>query len=140
MKTTTCRHFSGLINKVCKLGIEYSTVARPSGIRDTPMYGQCYPCIAFGLPLAEEIIRDLQTACAHSSFLTPEEEKADEERFRRKLAAWGEKIANNICPHCDQPMTKRQVSRCVYASPCGHRLYQGKLTKEQSSAKAIPKP
>jgi hypothetical protein len=37
-------------------------------------------------------------------------------------------LANNICPVCETPVEKKiQVGRCVYAEPCGHRLYQGQL-------------
>ena len=32
-----------------------------------------------------------------------------------------------VCPFCKQPYTERQVRRSVYAEPCGHRLYQGKV-------------
>ncbi len=36
-------------------------------------------------------------------------------------------LAANICPHCQTPIAERkQVGRCVYADPCGHRLYQGR--------------
>jgi hypothetical protein len=37
-------------------------------------------------------------------------------------------LANDICPVCETPVAKKhQVGRCVYAEPCGHRLYQGQL-------------
>lgn len=42
------------------------------------------------------------------------------------VKAWCEKLRNNVCPHCDAPIAQQeQVGRCVYARPCGHRLYQG---------------
>lgn len=31
-----------------------------------------------------------------------------------------------VCPECGEQAMLRQVGRCVYASPCGHR-YQGRL-------------
>lgn len=35
-------------------------------------------------------------------------------------------LAAGVCPHCGTPIgERRQVGRCVYADPCGHRLYQG---------------
>lgn len=39
---------------------------------------------------------------------------------------WLHKLRSNVCPHCDAPIAQQeQVGRCVYARPCGHRLYQG---------------
>lgn len=55
--------------------------------------------------------------------LTEEQEKVVAE-FLKTLAE------GKVCPHCKQPIEKReQVGRCVYARPCGCRLYQGKLKK-----------
>jgi hypothetical protein len=36
-------------------------------------------------------------------------------------------LATEICPHCQQQMTREQRGPDVYAIPCGHRLYQGRL-------------
>ena len=34
----------------------------------------------------------------------------------------------DICPHCEDRIEKfEQVGSCVYAMPCGHRLYQGRV-------------
>jgi hypothetical protein len=42
------------------------------------------------------------------------------------FAAFFEKLRTGICPHCDLTVEKEeQVGHCVYARPCGHRLYQG---------------
>ena len=44
------------------------------------------------------------------------------------IAAFFEKLRNGTCPHCDLKIERqRQVGRCVYAEPCGHRLYQGRV-------------
>lgn len=46
--------------------------------------------------------------------------------FEKVIGAFFEKLSKNICPHCDAPIAQQeQVGRCVYAHPCGHRLYQG---------------
>lgn len=40
-------------------------------------------------------------------------------------------LKDGICPTCSQKVeSKKQVGRCVYGHPCGHRLYQGTLPKE----------
>lgn len=47
---------------------------------------------------------------------------------RRFLKELGD---GRTCPRCHAEITdKQQVGRCVYAEPCGHRLYQGQLPKE----------
>lgn len=42
-----------------------------------------------------------------------------------------EELANHICPICHKPAeSEDQVGRCVYARPCGHRMFQGKARKK----------
>jgi hypothetical protein len=39
---------------------------------------------------------------------------------------------DGLCPHCKEPMVKqKQIGRCVFADPCGCRLYQGKVSKKK---------
>jgi hypothetical protein len=45
------------------------------------------------------------------------------------LQEFFKKIEDGICPECNREYTPKQVGRCVYASPCGHRLYQGTVKK-----------
>lgn len=40
---------------------------------------------------------------------------------------------NHECPICHAKMERRQVYRCVYAHPCGHRLYQGRIRHKRSA-------
>lgn len=40
-------------------------------------------------------------------------------------------LAEGKCPTCGAVVQEEeQVGRCVYARPCGHRLYQGKAPQE----------
>src|SRR5262245_31561912 len=127
LKTTTCRHFNGLINDQCELGIEYDSVAVESGHAVPPMYQRAYPCVNFSLPLTEGVLVQLASKCASCSYPTKEEEEADRARVMSKLAESLLKIQSDTCPTHDIPITKKQVGRCVYAEPCGCRLYQGRL-------------
>lgn len=54
---------------------------------------------------------------------------------------WAKSLAKNICPECKQAIKdKYQAGRCVYARPCGHRLYQGSLKGQlQSNIKSVPR-
>ncbi len=37
-------------------------------------------------------------------------------------------LAEDRCPRCGSAvLTMKQIGRCVYGEPCGHRLYQGKV-------------
>jgi hypothetical protein len=57
---------------------------------------------------------------------------ADDADLAVQLRKFFADLAANVCPHCGQAITrKRQNGRCVYADPCGCRLYQGKLTKAE---------
>jgi hypothetical protein len=77
------------------------------------------------------------TSCSQQSFYTDEEAWQrivdSTQRFNEMFA----KIANDICPTCDKPYTRqRQVGRCVYAEPCGHRLYQGSVVPKRDRVKS----
>jgi formamidopyrimidine-DNA glycosylase len=38
------------------------------------------------------------------------------------------RLANDNCPHCQKPIEKKkQIGRSVYALPCYHKLYVGRL-------------
>lgn len=57
-----------------------------------------------------------------------------EEEINQAVKALLADLANGLCPHCHAKVEQEtQVGRCVYAKPCGHRLYQGK-------AKSLPEP
>ncbi len=62
--------------------------------------------------------------------VTSEQRAADQERQREVAAifeTYWRKLDAGVCPHCDTAIArKRQVGRCVYAEPCGCRLYQGR--------------
>lgn len=46
---------------------------------------------------------------------------------------------DGICPVCQQPFQRKvQVGRSVYTDPCGHRLYQGFLSREYILAHTTP--
>lgn len=113
--TEKCRHFNGLMSKVCKAGVAYETFRVPNqGMRTS------LPCFVDGLSVP----------CAERDFPNEAEAKAQEAESEAYIKAYFEKVAMGICPICDRLMTKKQVGRCVYGDPCGHRLYQGTIPKE----------
>lgn len=111
-----CRHFNGIMNKTCRVGVAYADV-RVAGVRPGAEGGYRLPCIeSEGVP----------EVCEQVSYFTVEEKARREEEIAAAMRQFGEDLAAGRCPACHQSATKRQVGRCVYGEPCGHRMYQGK--------------
>ncbi len=119
VKNDRCKYFTGYQEIVCKAGVTYrSLVGGPDlgWLRRLPcllMEGQHDQaiCERFELPIAEELA---------------ESERQAEEATRRFVAA----LEEGRCPHCEQVVEReRQVGPCVYAEPCGHRMYQGRAKR-----------
>lgn len=109
-----CKHFNGLINNHCEAGVAYATV---KDAREAPYQ---YPCFADNKPA---------TVCELQTFPTAEECAAYEAEVRASIERYMGNIAAHVCPVCHQPIDSyRQIGRCVYVSPCGDRIYQGKLS------------
>jgi hypothetical protein len=66
--------------------------------------------------------------CPLSEYLTEEQARAKADEVGHRLATTLARMAAGYCPECDQKVeSKRQIGRCIYAAPCGHRLGQGRL-------------
>lgn len=125
-----CRHYNGImgrmlgeIDRQCEAGVVYSSIKATE--EPTKVYNR-YPCF-------EDSTVD---TCPLRSFYTDEEKAENKRQSDRAVADWLHKLESNICPHCDTPITsKRQVGRCVYAEPCGCRLYQGRLTAAEKAGR-----
>lgn len=124
-----CRHFTGIQNEICKLGIRYADVklVLPDGETTPDGLRVAYPCLAgSGHP----------ELCDKLSFPTQEEADEHEREVSAHLAEYLQDLAEDRCPVCYQQITKQQVGRCVYGS-CGHRLYQGTLPKGKDVSRAV---
>lgn len=112
-----CRHYAGMHNTdTCRAGVRYADVRGAN---------RNHPCFKD---------RCEGTACASQSFRTDEEAWQAIEDSRSVLAEFVTKLATNVCPTCDQTVERqRQVGPCVYADPCGHRLYQGRVSQKEIS-------
>jgi hypothetical protein len=126
-----CVHYAGLSEfsdhglvdvTRCRAGVAYDDVeaATPAGPRWKRL-----PCFRDQEDIA---------TCAQRRFPTDEEIEARNTERRARVLAYFENIANNECPHCHQAVKKyQQVGRCVYADPCGHRMYQGRVPKPKAA-------
>lgn len=105
-----CRHFTGLDKPTCAAGHFYTGL---------PDHFPCWPNRMTGQIVGE---------CPSRAWYTPEEIEEEERQRNEAVQKWLEDLENDICPHCGAKIEKRvQVGRCVYARPCGCRLYQGRL-------------
>jgi hypothetical protein len=115
-----CRHYNGVGNgPVCKAGVLYETV------KDVIPDGHPSWTYPYYNPKA-------QTICAKREYYT-DAELAEHEKavvaFIDSMTAFTDRKTED-CIHCGKHVTKlRQVGRCVYAEPCGCRLWQGKVPK-----------
>lgn len=126
-----CTHFSGLMNERCDVGVRYEDVAAPPEDPADPRFGILHrlPCFT----------KDgLTHRCAQARFLTDEEAHAEEAAIRDGFAEMWRKIDAGICPNHNTPMTLKQIGRCVYADPCGCRLYQGRIDRKVSDEERVP--
>lgn len=107
-----CVSFNGLMHKVCDAGIAYESV------KDVQERGYRVPCL---------LDRGCETTCASAVFLTEEQAKQRADEILTNARARMQRMADGICPHCDAKIEKKsQVGPCVYADPCGCRLYTGR--------------
>jgi len=112
----TCLHFRPLIHKTCMAGVFYWT--------EGPQ-----PCLL-----------DYDTGkhiCPHRCFPSEEVARGMAETYERELdqamADWHARRNARQCVSCGRGyMRLHQVGPCVYAEPCGHRQWQGTITKEEA--------
>lgn len=110
-----CRHYTGIaLEEQCAAGVLYSSVRGPERGMGA------YPCFKDN---------DCAERCQLASFLSEEEASEREQRMNEAVVAMLTELAEGkTCVECHQPITSRkQVGRCVYGSPCGHRQYQGRV-------------
>ena len=109
----TCTHFTGIQNNSCESDIKYDRVMVYSETQTGRL-----PCFKDS---------GIDNCCARS-FYTEEQVQKQIEDIHNLLTQVTKELSGHICPTCKQPFTKkRQIGRCVYAEPCGHRLYQGRV-------------
>lgn len=122
----SCRHYNGLFDasnpwdegsmhtgRKRRAGVEYRTFGLKPMSNDWPCTN---PKMANGCP-------------AHESYTQEEIDQRNKEiaDILNSITAFDRRETEN-CPHCGQHVTSlRQVGRCVYASPCNCRVWQGKV-------------
>lgn len=114
LKNDWCRHYSGMMNKACDVGVEYDS------IKDTSVIPYRWHCIhadtAITCPLREEYTAEEIT-----------EQKREAAEFLTGLVAFWDDEGDE-CPQCGEKVeSAEQIGRCVYARPCGCRVGQGEL-------------
>lgn len=118
-EATWCVHFNDVMNKTCHVGIAYADVTAEGSGKGR------FPC------LKENATDPTRTdLCERAEYLTEEQAKVKAAEREAHLRIFHQKIADGICTACDQKVERqRQVGRCVYAEPCGHRIGQGRAQR-----------
>jgi hypothetical protein len=108
-----CHHFRGMMEDKCAAGVDFRKHAPAS------------------LPCTSGPWRNQDTSsCPFHAFYTQAELDDRDKEIAAMLNQFATDLENDICPRCGVRIEqKNQVGRCVYAEPCGCRLYQGKLKK-----------
>lgn len=108
-----CRHYNGIgvSPYVCEAGVRYADVK----VEAKTMHDR-FPCF-----------EGSSASCEARSFYTAEEKAERRRESDEYIERFFADITAGKCPHCGAVMSKRQVGPCVYADPCGHRLYQGRV-------------
>ena len=106
-----CKHHCSIIHEpVCKAGVDRATV------RDESSRPWHYPCTNFAT-----------NTCPKREWPTVAEQADKDRKASEHIAEIIARINDKRCPHCNVKWSgKRQVGRCVYLEPCGHRLGQGR--------------
>lgn len=114
-----CNHYRAMSNSdSCEVGILYESV-----VTKVPPSRVDFPCWN----------EELKSMCVRAEYPTPEESATRLTEIGKLLVQFQADLDSDICPHCKAPIQRwKQVGRCVYAEPCGDRLYQGKVPKGKS--------
>lgn len=109
-----CKHYQAMSeHDQCKLAIAYKAVRADAIDRQ----GWDWPCF-----------NPKVKTCERAVYPTPEEIEAHIAKIRERAIQFFKDIDAGTCPHCNSVIAeKKQIGRCVYAFPCGCRLYQGRL-------------
>jgi hypothetical protein len=107
-----CVHFRGIQHATCEAGVDMAS------IRDGSQPGPYrWPCLT---------LDKATTSCALYREPTAEEIAADQAAFEARLDEMRTRSERGECSHCGVKVASvRQVGKCVYADPCGHRIGQG---------------
>lgn len=113
--TAWCKHYRDIgLNKTCKVGVAYHDVREASG--DGPYK---FPCFQ------ED---GIASRCGQCVYPTEEEQAQMQEEVQQAALTFFQRLVGGICTVCGGEVTeRRKIGRCVYAEPCGHRMYQGGL-------------
>jgi hypothetical protein len=106
-----CKHFTGIQNQVCQLGIKYASVRFENMFPQTGGRAVQYPCIDPGCD-----------RCDKREYQTPEESEAEEKMFAERTAMMIAAL-NAISQHAGK-FTKGEGSRGVIECPtCKGKLH-----------------
>jgi hypothetical protein len=122
-RINTCIHHNGYFHRICNAGVAYESVGEhiDLGNLGTPFVAACMKNYEWNGQTLE-----CRHTCDKAEFKSRQQAEEDLDRLDKAVEDHLNKLAQSICPTHNIAVTKKQVGRCVYAEPCGCRLYQGK--------------
>lgn len=110
----TCIHFRGIQHDACCAGVQLVSV------RDTSVRPYRWPCSAFDGERAS-------TMCSKYTEPTAAQIAEGRAEVEAIIAEMHARTLRGECILCAAKVTEvHQIGSCVYASPCGHRIGQGR--------------
>lgn len=111
-----CVHFTGTQNKVCASGVAYADVRDNRTKEEGWKMETAWPCLPNGAPNVQ---------CAKRQYATEEQATAAARERDRVFVEFANRSRRGICECGTTSTSVRQVGRCIYFEPCGHRVGQG---------------
>lgn len=116
-----CKYFHGVQHEACDKGIKYIDVRQS----EPPGLPAEFPCLT---------ANGTKIKCPLAEFPSEVEAMAQEAEIQAVIKGFFDDLKKGVCPRCQKPIErKQQVGQCVYAQPCGHRLYQGKVADDSET-------
>lgn len=104
-----CAHFTGIHKRTCRAGVDYERA------REGPQLACLVPAV---------------TICASRELPTREQAEVLADQAEEQQRAFLAKVTMGICGTCEDESTDfRQIGKCIYSVPCGHRVGHGKAAE-----------
>lgn len=124
-----CKHFNGIMNKVCLAGVLYESVRNEKGsLSDRNVY----PCFEG---------TDCEIVCLKREWMTQEDVEEREKDIANHVQKMVENSRNGGCMICGEQVEYMiQVHQAMYAHPCNHRMGVGSAERwNKANGKVSPK-
>jgi len=115
-----CVHFTGTQHDRCDAGVRYMDVRDNRTREEGWTLATCFPCLPDG---------EANTKCAKRQYATSEEAEQAAAARESAFTRFVDRMTTGVCQCGVEATGARQVGRCVYLKPCGHRAGEGEAVR-----------